>query len=174
MSSPSKGPVEVSRNWPCPVCSKTVFTATGPSEEAATAKLTVKRTNHIRQRHKDRKHAFGPHTQIRKRVVIPELFADIPMDQRDWSCPMPRCNMGLGSMSSRWARDLTVPPLPNPFLRCCPRFLWHMQSWCLQPLFSRALSLFQVIAATARSICWLEVFLFGPLIRVARLKFGIF
>ena len=127
MSSPSKGPVEVSRNWPCPVC-KTVFTATGPSEEAATAKLTVKRTNRIQQRHKDQKHAFGPHTQIRK-PVIPEVSADIPMDQRGWSCPMPRCNMGLGSMSSRWARDQAIERHRKPCHPEVTRAEWYHKRW---------------------------------------------
>ena len=93
--------------WLCPVC-KINFTAKGSCTTQANAKLSAMRTNHIQSHHKDNKEAFGPHTHIRKRVVIPEMSASIPMDQRDWSCPMPRCKMGLGVACTRWAKEQAI------------------------------------------------------------------
>ena len=83
-SSSSKGPKEVTRNWPCPVC-KTVFTATGPSEEAVTAKLIVIYSNAIK--------------------MINFLLVHTPKSASAWS--FPRC-----LRTSQWISANVVPHAP--------------------------------------------------------------
>ena len=80
-------------SWTCPKCT-TVF-------EGTHASVTGKKHHHWRTRHSD----MPQHLIMRQRSTIIAASADLPEDQRGWSCPL--CPAGLPSLST-WDRQNAI------------------------------------------------------------------
>lgn len=74
--------------WTCPYCTMVI---TAPTSK----KRTEKRSNHLANRHPERK--VNQNDVIRRLTPPVPVSEYIPMDQRSWTCPV--CNGGLPDMS---------------------------------------------------------------------------